>query len=47
MWFSTLESDTIDLSLKAYAVSDVVDAAMADLAPFLRTHQAQIIRKSP
>lgn len=42
MWFSALESETIELVRKPQPLSAVVDTALTDLAPYLRTVNATI-----
>ena len=44
VWFSTLEGETLELTRKPQALSSIVDAALADLAAYLRTQPAEIQR---
>ncbi len=45
VWFSTLESETMELTRKPQSWLSVVDAALTDLAPYLRTQPADIHRE--
>ncbi len=45
VWFSALESETLNLTVKPYTVASVLDAALTDLAPYLRTTAAEIQRE--
>ena len=42
--FSLLEADTIDLTLKPYPLTDVLDMALVDLAVYLKTQEAEVVR---
>ena len=42
MWFAALEGETLELSLKPQSPASILDAALTDLAPYLRTTEAQI-----
>lgn len=44
MWFSALESETIELVRKPHPVTTMLDAAMTDLAPYLRNVKAEIVQ---
>jgi K+-sensing histidine kinase KdpD len=45
VWFSTLENETLELTIKPQALSSVVDTAISDLAPYLRNQPADIERE--
>jgi signal transduction histidine kinase len=45
VWFSTLEGEKLELSPKPYTLASIVDAALTDLAAYLRTQPAEIIRE--
>ncbi len=42
MWFAALEGETLELMRKPQTVTSVLDAALAELAPYLRTTEAEI-----
>lgn len=42
MWFSALESETIELVKKPQSIPSLIDAALTDLAPYLRTIEATV-----
>jgi len=44
VWFSTLEGETLELTCKPQSLTSVVDAALTDLAVYLRTQPAEIHR---
>jgi signal transduction histidine kinase len=44
VWFSTLESETLELTRRPHSVLSIVDAALTSLAPYLRTQPAEIKR---
>lgn len=44
MWFAALEGESMELTQKSYSVDSVLDIAISDLAPFLRTADANIVR---
>ena len=44
VWFSTLENETLEITRKPQALIGLVDAALTDLAPYLRTQPAEIER---
>ena len=44
MWFAALEGESMELTRKPYAVSTLFDAAVSELAPYLRTTEAAIER---
>ncbi|MFA5976129.1 MAG: ATP-binding protein [Elusimicrobiota bacterium] len=45
VWFAALESETLELTRKPYSIADVLDVALTDLAPLLRTVETQIIKE--
>ena len=44
VWFSTLESDTMELTRRPQSVGEIVDGALADLGPYLRTQSVEMKR---
>jgi len=44
MWFAALEGETLELTLKPHSPASIVDLALSELAPYLRTTEAQIER---
>jgi signal transduction histidine kinase len=44
MWFAALEAETLELVRKPYSVIEILDMAVSDLAPLLRTTEADIVR---
>jgi signal transduction histidine kinase len=44
MWFAALEGETMELTRKPYSIASLFDMALSDLAPYLRTTQAEITR---
>ena len=44
MWFAALEGETMELTRKPYSVASLLDMALSELAPYLRTTEAQIER---
>ena len=42
MWFAALEGETLELTRKPYSVATILDMALSDLAPFLRSTEAHI-----
>jgi two-component system phosphate regulon sensor histidine kinase PhoR len=44
MWFSVLEGEALALARQSCLVSEVLEAALTDLGPYLRTTQAEICR---
>jgi two-component system phosphate regulon sensor histidine kinase PhoR len=44
MWFAALEGETLELMKKPHSVTSVLDAALTDLAPYLRMTEAEIER---
>ncbi len=44
MWFTALEGETLELTRKPHSVTSVLDAALTELAPYLRTTEVEIIR---
>ncbi len=44
MWFAALEGETMELTRKPYSVASLFDMALSELAPYLRTTEAQIDR---
>jgi signal transduction histidine kinase/putative methionine-R-sulfoxide reductase with GAF domain len=46
MWFAALEGESMELTCKPQMISSVLDMSLSDLAAFLRTTDAQIMRDS-
>jgi len=44
IWFAALEGESMELTRKPYALSSIFDMALSDLAPYLRTTEADIQR---
>ncbi len=44
MWFAALEGETMELTRKPHSIASIFDLALSDLAPYLRTTEAQINR---
>lgn len=44
VWFAALEGESMELTRKPYTVSSLLDMALSDLAPYLRTIEAEIVR---
>jgi two-component system, NtrC family, sensor histidine kinase KinB len=44
MWFAALEGESLELTRKAYPIDMILDLALSDLAPYLRTTEAQVER---
>jgi signal transduction histidine kinase len=42
VWFSVLESDTLELTKKPQAITSLIESALSDLGPFLRQVPAEI-----
>lgn len=42
MWFAALEGETMELTRKPHTLASLFDVALSELAPYLRTTQAQI-----
>ncbi len=46
VWFSTLEGESLELTIKPYSVGSIVDGALTDLASFLRTQPVDLQREA-
>jgi signal transduction histidine kinase len=46
VWFSTLENDTLELTPKPQSIASVVDAALTDLASYLKTQPVELERQT-
>ncbi len=44
MWFAALEGETLELTRKPYSLASILDVTLSDLAPYLRTTEAEIER---